>query len=111
MDLVNIVARILDSEPNFNGSADPMIQRIADLSRFGARILDSSCYEVRIVDLNVPQNLHFVPFMCHAVDKMTRIEIVGQALAKVKASFRSRFLECRYRNRFHSISCDQLSIA
>ena len=47
--MVNIVARIVDSERNFNGSADPMIT--AD--RGFIQILGFACLEVRIVDLNV----------------------------------------------------------
>ena len=39
----------MDSERNFNGSADPMIT--AD--RGFIQILDFACLEVRIVDLNV----------------------------------------------------------
>ena len=51
--MVNILARIVDSERNFNGSADPMITADRGLSRFWDRILDFACLEVRIVDLNV----------------------------------------------------------
>ena len=52
----------MDSERNFNGSADPVIT--ADRGLW-ARILDFGCLEVRIVDLNVaPESslsLSYVP--------------------------------------------------
>ena len=51
MDLVNILARFVDSERNFNGSADPMIT--ADRGFIQIMGLDFGCLEVRIVDLNV----------------------------------------------------------
>ena len=50
---VSILARILDSERNFNGSVDPMIT--AD--RGIIQILDFGCWEVRVVDFNVPPEI------------------------------------------------------
>ena len=41
--VVNIVARILNSERNLNRSADPMITADRSLSSFWARILDFGC--------------------------------------------------------------------
>ena len=51
--MVNILARIVDSERNFNGSADPMITADRGFIQTRAWILDFGCLEVRIVDLNV----------------------------------------------------------
>ena len=65
--MVDILARILDSERNFNGSADPMTTADRGFIKFLARILDFGCWEVRIVDLNVSPEISlslFRPFMC-----------------------------------------------
>ena len=43
----------MDSERNFNGSADPMITADRGFIQILARILDFACLEVQIVDLNV----------------------------------------------------------
>ena len=70
MDLVNILARILDSEKNFNGSVDLMIT----VDHGFIQVMDPDfgfwLSEVRIMDLNVRAEILCAG--CHAVEKMTR---------------------------------------
>ena len=73
--MVNILARILESERNFNGSADPMITADRGFIQFldpdfGFWLFGSSdCGSQRS-----PRNLSFslLGAGCHAVEKMTR---------------------------------------
>ena len=62
MDLVNILAQILDSERNFNGSADLMIT----VDHGFIQVMDPDfgfwLTEVQIVDLNVPVEILLSPF-------------------------------------------------
>ena len=74
-DLVNILARILDSERNFNGSADPMITADHGFIQFlgpdfGFWLLGSSDRGSH----RSPGNLTFSLLCagCHAGEKMTR---------------------------------------
>ena len=73
--MVNILARILDSERNFNGSADPMITADRGFIQFwgldfGFCLLGSSDRGSQ----RSPGNLTFSLFYagCHAVEKMTK---------------------------------------
>ena len=76
MDLVNILARILDSERNFNGSADPMttadrgfIQFLG--SDFGVWLLGSSDRGSQRFPGNLTLSLlDLLCAKCHAVEKM-----------------------------------------
>ena len=72
--MVNILARILDSERNYNGSADPMITADRGFIQFlgpdfGFWLLGSSD-RPGIVDLNAPPEILCAG--CYAVEKMTR---------------------------------------
>ena len=75
-DLVNILARILDSERNFNGSADPMttadrgfIQFLG--SDFGFWLLGSSDRGSQRFPGNLTCSLlDLLGAKCHAVEKM-----------------------------------------
>ena len=74
-DLVNILARILDSERNFNGSADPMITADRGFIHimgpdFGFWLLGTSDRGSQLS----PGNLTFPLLVagCNAVEKMTR---------------------------------------
>ena len=51
--MVNILARIVDSERNFNGSADPMITADRGFILILGPDFGFCLLEVRIVDLNV----------------------------------------------------------
>ena len=51
--MVNILARIVDSERNFNGSADPMITADRGFIQILGPDFGFCLFEVRIVDLNV----------------------------------------------------------
>ena len=51
--MVNILARIVDSERNFNGSADPMITADRGFIQILGPDFGFCLLEVRIVDLNV----------------------------------------------------------
>ena len=74
MDLVNILARILDSERNFNGSADPMITADRGFMQilgpdFGFWLLGSADRGSQ------PSPGSLFPLLCagcNAVEKMTR---------------------------------------
>ena len=59
MDLVNILARILDSERHFNGSADLMTTVDQGYPGYGLGFWMS---EVRIVDLKVSAEISLSPF-------------------------------------------------
>jgi len=74
MDLVNIIARTLDSEWNlwFLWS-----QRMTVLSRFWAQILNFGCKEVQIVNLNIPSEISFCLFYVPDVTRWRKwLEIV-----------------------------------
>ena len=62
MDLVNILAQILDSERNFNRSVDLMIT----VDHGFIQVMDPDfgfwLSEVQIVDLNVPMEILLSPF-------------------------------------------------
>ena len=73
MDLENILARILDSEQNFKGSADPMITADCGFIQilgpdFGFWLLGSSDRRSQ----RSPENLTFFLLCagCHAVEKI-----------------------------------------
>ena len=73
--MVNILARILDSERNFNGSADPMIT--ADRGFIPFLCPDFGFWLLGRSDRGLqrsPGNFTFSLFCagCHAVEKMTR---------------------------------------
>ena len=62
MDLVNILAQILDSEQNFNGSADLMITGDHGFIQVMDPHFGFWLSEVQIVDLNVPVEILLSPF-------------------------------------------------
>ena len=73
--MVNILARIVDSERNFNGSADPMIT--ADRGFIQIMAQDFEFWLFASADRGSqrrPGKLTFLFLMyrCHAVEKMTR---------------------------------------
>ena len=83
--MVNIFVRILDSERNFNGSADPMITADRGFIQFLGP--DFGFWLLRSSDrgsLRCPENLTFSILCagCHAVEKMARN---SDALLSLKA--------------------------
>ena len=72
MDLVNILARILDSERHFNGSADLIITVDHDLSRLWTRILDVRSSDRGSQSFRGNLTFSLLCAGCHAVEKMTR---------------------------------------
>ena len=95
--MVNISARILDSEQNFNGSADPMTTADCGFIQilgpnFGFWLLGSSDRG----SPGWPRNLTFslLCARCHAVETMTRnshaLKRDGSSMAVMKVAFYSR---------------------
>ena len=95
--MVNIFARILDSERNFNGSADPMITADRGFIQFlgpdfGFWLLGSSDRG----SPRCPENLTFsiLCAVCHAVEKMARnsdaFKRDGSVMAMMKVAFYPR---------------------
>ena len=62
MDLVNILAQILDSERNFNRSVDLMITVDHGFIQIMGPDFGFWLSEVQIVDLNVPMEILLSPF-------------------------------------------------
>ena len=67
-DFVNVLARIVDSEQNFNGSADPMITAGRGFIQIIGPDFGFRLFGIRIVNLNVsPESslsLSYVPMSC-----------------------------------------------
>ena len=95
--MVNIFVRILDSERNFNGSADPMITADRGFIQFlgpdfGFWLLGSSDRG----SLRCPENLTFSILCagCHAVEKMARnsdaLQSDESVMAMTKVAFYPR---------------------
>ena len=73
--MLNILARILDSERNFNGSADPMITANRGFMQFSGA--DFRFWFLGSSDCGSPHCLVNLTFSllcvgCHGVEKMTR---------------------------------------